>query len=93
MLSLFLLQNPNPNLDKRDLFEMFRDVFIKSGFRKGSRVLKKLYGQDQDGRTPHGFSFFYDLYSKIAKDSPKRGDASGSEKLKEIMLIFIDDCA
>ena len=82
-------------LDRQDnqeyLFEMFRDVFINSGFRKESRILKNLYGQDNDGRTPHGFSFFYDLYSKVAKDSKKSDDASGAKKLKEIMLIFIDD--
>jgi hypothetical protein len=88
-----LLRNSNNPLvvrEAKEVLDMFRENFIQYGFREDSRLLKKLYGQDQDKGIPYGLRFLYEVYATINGAAGKSGDATSEDKLKAIMLAFIE---
>jgi hypothetical protein len=88
-----LLKNSNNPLvvrEAKEMLDMFRESFIQCGFREDSRILKKLYGQDQDKGIPYGLRLVYDVYATLAKLGEKSGDTSNEDKLKTIMVTLID---
>ena len=82
--------NPLVIREAKELLEMFREIVNTTGFSEDSRLLKKLYGQDQDEGRPYGLRLLYEVYATSARLAEKTGDISGNTKLKEIVVALID---
>jgi len=88
---LKFINNPIVVREAKVTLAMFRQVVIACGFMEGSRLLTKLYGEDEDEGTPYGLRLFYELYATTARLAKERGDDKSEEtKLKEIIVTYVD---
>ena len=72
------------------MLQLVRAFFHQDVSKGDSRILKKLYGDDQDGGMPHGPRLVYEVYMEIAKLLKARGHPEGDPELKEITSKMID---
>jgi hypothetical protein len=82
--------NPLAVREARELLEGFRAIVVRLGFKENCRLLKKLYGQDQDGETPYGFSLHYELFAGLIRLAEEKDDTSDNAELREGMVALID---
>jgi hypothetical protein len=86
------ISNPFVIRDAINVLTVLRNSFEKSEFRKGEDpwLLRKPYGLDHDGAAPLGILRMYQLYSKLATDTPKENESPNSddELNKEMIGIF-----
>jgi hypothetical protein len=76
--------------EAREILEMIRALVSKQGLEGDSRLLKKLYGEDQDGGIPYGLRLLCEVYFESAKQLEKQGNSSGDPELKKFMNAMID---
>lgn len=82
--------NPLVVREAREILGMIRTLISKGMLKGDSRLLKKLYGEDQDGGIPYGLRQLCEVYFESVKQFQKQGDLSGDPELKKIMNVMID---
>ena len=88
---LKFVNNPIVVREAKEVLASFRQLVAPYGFKEDSRLLKKLYGQDQDGGTPHGLRLHYQLCAALVRLAKKRGDEESEEtELKGIIFALLD---
>ena len=76
--------------EAKEMLEMVRAFNLRGWLKEDSRILQKLYGEDQDGGIPYGLRRFCMVYSEMAKQLEKQGNSSGDPELKKMMNATID---
>jgi len=84
------LNNPLAIREAIETLKLLRLTITNCEFNQDSRLLKKLYGEDQDGGIPYGLRLVCEVYATIAKVSKANNAESGDSELKEIIFAFID---
>jgi len=83
--------NPRVVREAREILERIRAMVSADMLEGDSRLLKKLYGEDQDGGTPHGLRLLCEMYFVSAKQFRKQGNSSGDPEFKKIINGMIDE--
>jgi hypothetical protein len=82
--------NPIVVREAIEILGMLRELITKLGFSQDSRLLKKLYGQDQDGGSPHGLRLMYEALAVKVRFCAKSDYKSVESNNRELMIELID---
>jgi hypothetical protein len=82
--------NPFVVREARDRLLMFRLIVAQEGYREDSRLFKKLFGEDQDGRTPDSYRPVSAVNVTIVNSEEKQGDQPDESEFTEAMVATMD---
>jgi hypothetical protein len=74
-----------------EILTSFRCLVEAFGFREDCYALKKLYGQNQDGGTPHGLRLRYENFATELRLFKEIGAPSKEAEYRKEMVGLIDD--
>jgi hypothetical protein len=84
-------RNPKVVREAAETLAMFREFFIQSEFNsENNPILKRLYGQTEDGATPFGFPLTYELLATTLRPIKESGGTVDDAEHKKHMTMLID---